>query len=325
MGHAGVNVLRGMAANDVLNGLGGNDNLQGGDGSDILNGGTGVDTMIGGNGSDAYYVDSASDVVVEGASQGTTDWVRTTVTYTLAAGVHVENLATTDNNGTDDINLTGNETVNFVWGNDGNNWLNGGGEADTMIGGEGDDRYYADRSADQVEEFVGSGTDELIATTSYVLGFGDSVETLRTMGSATNYLVNLVGNELDNNVYGNAANNLLLGKLGNDTMIGAGGNDAFIFDTALGAGNIDTIVDYNVAQDTIQLQDFAFAGLALGTLAAGAFRIGAAALDADDRIIYDNTTGAIFFDSNGNAAGGANQFATLSTGLALTNNDIVVI
>ncbi len=51
----------------------------------------------------------------------------------------------------------------------------------------------------------------------------------------------------------------------------------------------------------------------------------AAAADAEDRIIYDNATGALFFDSNGSAAGGAIRFAQLTTGLALTNADFVVI
>jgi predicted outer membrane repeat protein len=45
----------------------------------------------------------------------------------------------------------------------------------------------------------------------------------------------------------------------------------------------------------------------------------------DDRIIYDIVTGALTFDSNGSAAGGAVQFATLDPGLALTTADILVV
>jgi Ca2+-binding RTX toxin-like protein len=60
-------------------------------------------------------------------------------------------------------------------------------------------------------------------------------------------------------------------------------------------------------------------------LDADAFHIGAAAADAEDRIIYNEMTGALIFDSNGNAAGGATQFAQLATGLALTNADFVVV
>jgi serralysin len=66
-------------------------------------------------------------------------------------------------------------------------------------------------------------------------------------------------------------------------------------------------------------------GVTTGTLSAAAFRIGAAAGDAGDRFIYNSATGALFNDSNGNTGGGCVQIATLSTGLALTNNDFLII
>ena len=58
---------------------------------------------------------------------------------------------------------------------------------------------------------------------------------------------------------------------------------------------------------------------------AGEFFIGSAAHDADDRIIYNSANGALIYDSNGNVANGATQFATLSAGLGLTNADFFVI
>ena len=68
-----------------------------------------------------------------------------------------------------------------------------------------------------------------------------------------------------------------------------------------------------------------FTGLANGTLAADAFRIGAAAADATDRIIYNSATGALLFDADGSGAGAAVQFATLDTGLAMTASEFFVI
>ncbi len=95
----------------------------------------------------------------------------------------------------------------------------------------------------------------------------------------------------------------------------------------MSASNRDTISDYNVAADTIRLENSVFQalGAAVGTLAANKFFVGAAAHDADDRIVYNSATGALFYDSNGNAAGGVLQFANLAKGLALTNADFVVI
>jgi hypothetical protein len=48
------------------------------------------------------------------------------------------------------------------------------------------------------------------------------------------------------------------------------------------------------------------------------------ALAHDDRIIYQKTTGALYYDSNGDAAGGAIKFAQLTAGLTLTNSDFLV-
>ena len=69
-----------------------------------------------------------------------------------------------------------------------------------------------------------------------------------------------------------------------------------------------------------------FVGLAVGTLVANAFTIGAAAADAADRIIYNAATGGLFFDRDGTGATyAAIEFASASHNLALTNADFVVV
>jgi serralysin len=75
----------------------------------------------------------------------------------------------------------------------------------------------------------------------------------------------------------------------------------------------------------ILLDDAVFTGLSLGALDAGAFRTGTAAADADDRIIYNSTTGALLFDADGVGGVAAVQFATLTGAPALTAADFVVI
>ena len=85
---------------------------------------------------------------------------------------------------------------------------------------------------------------------------------------------------------------------------GLGGADTFAFTTALGGGNVDMLADFVAADDTIALDDAVFAGIgAPGALNANAFVVGSAAADADDRIIYNQATGQLFYDADGNGAG----------------------
>jgi Ca2+-binding RTX toxin-like protein len=157
-------------------------------------------------------------------------------------------------------------------------------------------------------------------------GFGDT-DTLANFENVKGSVFTdvITGNVAANVLEGLAGNDRLDGMAGKDKLMGGAGEDTFAFTTALAAANVDQITDFNVVDDTIQLENGVFTALTTtGALAAGAFRIGAAAADADDRIIYNSATGDLFYDSNGNAAGGSVQFADLATGLALTAADFLV-
>ena len=79
------------------------------------------------------------------------------------------------------------------------------------------------------------------------------------------------------------------------------------------------------ADDTILLdQDIFSNNLGLGYISAGELVIGSAALDANDRIIYDSNTGVLSYDADGAGGSAAIQFAELPIGLALTYEDFLV-
>ncbi len=207
-----------------LSGNGFANQIVGNNGANVLNGGGGADLLYGYNGNDTYFVDNAGDRVVEAVGQGT-DRIFSAVSYTLGAGVHVEQLWTTNSGGTQAINLTGNEFANQIVGNNGANVLNGGGGADLLYGYNGNDTYFVDNAADRVVEAVGQGTDRVFSSVSYTLGVGVHVEQLWAISSAATTAMNLTGNELANQIVGNNGVNRIAGGGGNDVLYGYAGND----------------------------------------------------------------------------------------------------
>jgi Ca2+-binding RTX toxin-like protein len=244
-----------------------------------------------------------------------------------------------------------------LFGGAGNDFLNGGGGADAMSGGTNNDTYVVNDAGDTVTEAAGAGNDTVNASINHTLAA--EVENLILTGVAN---LNGTGNGLANSITGNTGNNVLNGGAGTDTLFGgagldqlfggtqadqlfggsgndvlggglgndtlSGGLDAdiFVFGTALNVvTNVDTITDYSVVDDTIHLDDAIFAGLGLGALLASAFRFGAAAVDADDRIIYQGSTGNLFYDVDGVGGVAQVQFATLTAGLAMSHSEFVVI
>ena len=334
----------------VLSGNEFNNSLVGGAGDDTLVGGLGNDILNGGLGDDRYRVDSATDQVVE-AIGGGSDTVYASVGYSLAAGRAIEILRA--DAGAAGLVLGGNEFDNTLLGGDGNDTLLGragndiltsGGGSDVLDGGLGDDRYHVDGAADQVIEASGGGADTVYANVDYSLATGQEVEILRADAGATGLA--LTGNESGNTLLGGDGDDALIGGAGSDTLKGGigldtldggsgsdiltGGNgiDRFTFTTTLSAAsNVDSIRDFIVADDLIQIDDAVFAGggLTPGGLAASQFAIAASALDADDRVIYNAASGALFYDADGSGGGAQVQFATATTGLAMTASNFVVI
>ncbi|TIW17507.1 MAG: glycosyl hydrolase family protein [Mesorhizobium sp.] len=188
--------------------------------------------------------------------------------------------------------------------------------AHTMIGYGGNDEYYVDNAGDKVVESSGQGQDRVWTSVSYALSAGSSIEVLGTTKDAGTTAINLTGNESAQTIQGNAGANVINGRGGADKLSGFGGNDTFVFNSALGNGNVDRITDFN--QDKIHLDDAIFAGLHLGGLPSAAFFAGTAAHDSSDHIIYNSTTGSLSFDSDGAGGASQTQFATLSPHLSLT-------
>ncbi len=270
--------------------------------------------------------------------------IKTTVSYTDGDGTKETkaslptSVILSKTQGTEgDDNLVGTadaDIIDGLGGNDildggaGNDRLTGGTGIDRLIGGTGNDAYYVDNPGDVIQETsaLAGEIDGVFSTISWTLG--NNLENLSLLGSAN---INATGNASGNILNGNSASNILDGKLGIDTLKGGAGQDYFRFSTEPSfPTNTDTIQDFNLADDTIQLDRSVFASLSPGVLPASQFRGGAgmaAAADSNDYLIYNTTTGFLLYDADGNGSGGAKFIAIIGSSYhaALTNADFVAI
>jgi Ca2+-binding RTX toxin-like protein len=325
VGNSYANTLNGRNGADALIGLGGIDTLNGGEGDDELWGGPGADHLIGGPEIDRAWYESSPEAVQVSLLDG---WAY----YGDAAGDTfdgIENLYGSpyddDLRGDNGPNvLGGGDSNDFLQGYGGFDFLSGGIGRDTMAGGAGSDEYYVENVNDSIIEFGGEGVDWVyVFDVSWTLTEGADVECMFAQGGN----INLTGNSTGNVVVGSNGNNVINGGDGDDELTGLGGQDSFLFNTPLSVDfNVDVITDFNVADDTILLdQDIFSSSLGLGNISAGELVIGSAAQDANDRIIYDSGTGTLSYDNDGLGGNAAVQFAALSPGLALTYLDFVVV
>lgn len=131
----------------------------------------------------------------------------------------------------------------------------------------------------------------------------------------------LFGNAGNDIINGGAGNDFITGGLGVDLLFGGAGNDTFVY---YGANEgIDKINDFAVEFDRISISGTGFGGATVvgdvGVLDAARFTLGSSATNTSQRFIYNNTSGALFFDADG--VGGAAQvrIAQLVGNPALTN------
>jgi Ca2+-binding RTX toxin-like protein len=331
-GNGARNYLLGGDGNDKIRGGGGNDYLVGGAGGDSLYGGLGGDEHIGGDGTGVDYAryDDADygNLVVSLAGPATNTGAAAGDTYTGIEGII---------GGAGADRITGNSSRNYLFGGEGNDSLRGAGGNDYLNGGNGGDQLYGGLGADQ---HVG-GDDAGIDYARYDDGnYGNLIINLGNPGVNTGAAAGdtyvgiegiaggagndtIVGDSLRNYLYGLGGQDKLDGRGGNDVLVGgAGARDDFRFTTALGAGNVDRITDFEPGVDKIALSRAIFTDIGT-TLTANEF---GASADPDNYIIYNQGTGKLFYDGGGSGGGpGPVVFATVAAGTVLDVNDFLMI
>ncbi len=121
---------------------------------------------------------------------------------------------------------------------------------------------------------------------------------------------------------GGAGADTLIGNSAANTLTGGAGADRFVFNDP---GAVDAIADFVPGTDRLVFDRGAFTALGgAGSLVDGAFRAGSSAVEADDRLLYDGTTGQLYYDADGSGPTAAIQVATLAGIPALAAADILV-
>lgn len=363
-GEAGNDLLVGGNGADYSSAGSGDDTLLGGagdDGFDFVEGGSafpvvavGNDLIDGGPGIDSIFF--ANDFYLT-TSPLTADLESGTYSVTGASGrlINIENIWGT----TFDDHIYGSDAANGIVGNAGNDFVDARGGNDTLDGGTGDDVLYGGSGDDHFAFFNFSDT----AGADYIDG-GEGVDTVdyRASFSSTHILIDLstgaasmgatvvnVENAIgafDSNdtLRGDSAANLLWGVSGDDILIGEGGNDILIgdegADTLTGGDGADVfvgapstgadqIIDFSGGVDKLALSSTDVFG-AEGDFAPDDPRFYSAAgaisgHDADDRVVYDASTGNLYSDPDGSGAVSATLMFTLESAPTVAGTDITVL
>ncbi|MCS6627355.1 M10 family metallopeptidase C-terminal domain-containing protein [Roseibacterium beibuensis] len=205
----------GNAANNVITGGAGADVLRGRGGTDTLNGSLGIDT--------ADYTLAAAGVVVRlDLQRATNDGDGATDTFTSIE------------------NAIGSNFNDVMFGDGGNNLIQGGNGSDVLLGMGGDDILMGGSGGVNNQLQGGTGNDWYIldAFDTCVEFAGEGIDTVEArIGTYTlgNHIENLLytgpgkfvggGNALNNQITGGALNDILRGGGGDDVIDGGLGND----------------------------------------------------------------------------------------------------
>ncbi len=359
LGGNGSDALFGDAGADTLLGDVGKDTLLGGDADDVLYGGVDADVLDGGAGRDAaaYNIGTLAPVVIYPDAPVNNSGDAAGDSYASIEVFFLTNASAADTffGGAAGEEVFGFDGNDVLFGNGGNDTLRGGNGADFILPGVGADVIDGQADFDAVFYGDSAAAISLNLATGANSGFaaGDTfanVETFLMTGFADTVIGadNAAAGDI---LYGLGGNDSLVGQGGFDYLLGGDGDDTLnggfgfdLFTGGLGAdrfvfnngfeggaflGGGEVITDFQSGVDKI-----AFVGatsgfvsftlgqnLVLGAVNGGGFNGGT----GGPVLIYDSSAGALWFDSNGNGAGGLNYLASLLGTPALVASDFIVI
>ncbi|MEH2249872.1 beta strand repeat-containing protein [Nostoc sp.] len=302
--------ILGTEYDDLIVGSNGNDTLSGGDGgNDTINGGIGDDLLS--------FQNNNSTKGITSTFNATTNIGSITDSTNRVIYKNIERL-----------DILGTQYDDLIVGSNGNDTISGGyGGNDTIDGGIGNDllsfgNYYNSSTKRITSTFNATTNSGSITDGTNRISY-KNIERLNISGTKYDDLI--VGSNGDDTLNGDRGNDILIGGKGNDSLIGGSGTDTFAFNSF--NQGIDRLDDFNATNELIQVSVAGFGGgLSIGSLQTNQFTLGASATTSTQRFIYNNITGALFFDQDGSANAFTQvKFAQLSAGLSLTKNNFAVV
>ncbi len=357
----GASRITGDTLNNYIFGAGGADTLLGGGGDDTLDGGAGADSLEGGAQTDKDYVSYASSatavaIYIDNPLSNLGDAAGDS--YAGIEGFILSDAASADTffggvtaetvlAGLGNDVVFGNGGADTINGGDGNDFILPGAGADLVVGGNGFDAvFYGDSAAAvTIDLEVGAANtgfalgDTFAQVEAFLLTEQGDLMRGRDDAGAGDILYGLGGNDW---LEGKGGFDYLLGGDGADTLIGGfgfdlytggAGADLFIYNSGFEGGAFalggEVITDFESGVDRIAFigATSGFASFIVGNnlFLQTTAPTGTQGTTTGPTLIYDRSAGALWFDSNGNQAGGLNYLASVLGAPTLTAADFVVI
>lgn len=292
-----------------------------------------ADTLIGDDGENVFKPLLSTDFVADFPTlnrdyvdgKDGKDWIQfDTLSKSLYLDLNTNSAVIHD--GTD---LTGTEisalhiyNIENVVGTDVDDFIRGDGEDNILMGGDGNDTLKGEGGIDTISyEGSETGIKVDLSTGSGQVYHGSDVDKFYNIEA-------IIGS--------NVADTITSSCTQNDTIQGGGGNDLITLTLATGKENTlkytalsdggDTITNFIHGEDKLYFSGNDFdssAGDNLVTMS-GTYDGTTGPANSDACFIFDDTSGKLWYDSNGNEAGGEELMATLSGVTDLSDSDISV-
>ena len=241
--------------------------------------------------------------------------------------VVLQSLNSAGTSGTEDSDiLVGTDEAEEIQGLGGNDVIQGDAGSDTLDGGEGTDTVVYQLESTQVTVDLTAGTasnqngdDDTLIFIENVIGsdFNDRID-------GDNESNSLTGGRGSDTISGSGGDDFIVGSAGSDNLTGGTGADNFVYLSP--SDGSDTITDFAPESDRISVVSLAFGGdLTAGSLSESRFTLGSMATNSQQRFIYNDSTGELFYDIDGTGQIDRQLLATFEGSPNISADDIAIL